>query len=446
MRFVSPLFILVVTVTSCFAGDWPQYLGPNRTGLSLEKGFNTNWSRKEPQVLWRQPLGSGFGSAAIYQGKVYILDRVDGQKDVFRCFDLRSGKELWHYDHDDPGTFDFNGSRGTPTIDGDKAYCVGAMGTVYCFSLTNHKPVWLHNFRKDFDAEIPFWAFSQSPVIYQNLVIVAPQCEKAGVLAFNKITGEIIWKTSRLCHDPGYASPTLTTIDGVDQLILVTPYLSPELLEEKEDEEQEGNEEDDEDPDAEDEGPRFEGGGVYGIDAKTGKILWNYKNFNCAITIPPVTVIGDGRIFITGGYEAKATMIKVQRKNGQFQVIELFKNAEVKAQIHPSVLYDNHLYINGNGNERRDGLICLSLDGKVLWKTKRRPNFERGGFLIADGKIFIVEGKRGYLCLAEVSPEGYHELGKIKLLNSPNIWAPLALSNGMLVVRDQKQIVCVNVK
>lgn len=432
MRFLTIVFITISFAAVCFSGDWPQYLGPNRNGYSSETGFAVDWSHKKPEVLWQQPLGSGFGGAAIYAGRVYILDRVEGKKDVLRCFDLQSGEELWRYAHEDPGTFDFNGSRATPTIDDKNAYCVGAMGTVYCISLANHKPVWLHNFREDFEAELPVWAFSQSPLLYGDLVIVAPQCENAGVVAYNKNSGEIVWKTSRLCHDPGYASPTLATIAGVDQIVQVTPYLSPGILGEEDEEE--------------DKGPRFEGGGVYGIDVSTGKILWNYKNFNCGITIPPVTLIGDGRIFITGGYEAATTMIQVQLRGGQFEVGELFRNEEVKAQIHPAILYDNHLYINGNGNERHDGLICMNLDGEVLWKTKRRPSFDRGGFLIAEGRIIIVDAKRGDLCLAKASPEGYQELGRTRLLQQPNIWAPLALSNGKLVVRDQKQLLCVNVK
>jgi outer membrane protein assembly factor BamB len=434
MRFLSTILITVSIVSTCFARDWPQYLGPNRNGFSVEKGINTNWSQKEPAVLWRQQVGTGFGGAAIHQGKVYLLDRVDGKNDLFRCFDLESGRELWHYSHNDSGTFDFNGSRAIPTIADDEAYCVGAMGTFYCISLTDRKPFWIRNFLKDFDAELPFWAFSQSPVIYQDLVIVAPQLEQVGVVAYDRKSGEMVWKTARLSHNPGYASPTLTRIDGIDQLVVVTPYEIPGSGEDEEEEEEE-----------KDAGPRFEGGGVYGIDAKTGKILWNYQNFNCAITIPPVTVIGDGRFFINGGYDAKATMIKVRRQGDGFVVEELFKNPDVKAAMHPAVLFQNHLYINGNGNEKRDGLLCLTLDGEVLWKTKRKPNFERGGLVMVDGKVFIVDGRRGNLYFAEVSPAGYTELGKIKLLNPPNIWAPLALSEGKLVIRDQKQMICVDV-
>jgi outer membrane protein assembly factor BamB len=111
--------------------------------------------------------------------------------------------------------------------------------------------------------------------------------------------------------------------------------------------------------------------------------------------------------------------------------------------------YDNHLFMNANGNAKQNGLMCISPDGTVLWKTGRKPNLDWGGFVIADGKIFIVDGKRGDLYCIKASPKGYQELGKMKrVLKGPKLWSPVALSEGILVIRDHKQLVCVklNVK
>jgi hypothetical protein len=209
-------------------------------------------------------------------------------------------------------------------------------------------------------------------------------------------------------------------------------------MEEVREEEEQGEEGDDEE-----EGPGFEGGGVYGIDAQSGKILWNYKGFNCRWPVPPVTIIDDSRILITGGYEAATTLIQVKYEAGHFQVHEVFQRKDIQSQIHPAVFYDNYLFMIGNCNQNRNGLICMSLDGKVHWKTGRNPSFDRGGFLIADGKIFIVDGRRGDLYCVKASSKGYQELGKMKPLKSGKVWSPVALSNGMLVARDQKQILCV---
>jgi outer membrane protein assembly factor BamB len=204
MRLRNVILIILFAVPLSHAGDWPQYLGPDRNGISSETGFEINWSEKPPQVLWRQSLGEGYAGASVSQGKVYVLDRIDGKRDIFRCFDLQTGDELWQYGYDDPGNFSFNGSRTSPTIHGDKAFCVGAMGTVHCFDLISQKPVWSRDIRKDFNAEVPVWAFSQAPVIYKNLVIIAVQGVEAGVVAYHAETGKIVWmlimrRRERLC-------------------------------------------------------------------------------------------------------------------------------------------------------------------------------------------------------------------------------------------------------
>ena len=203
---------------------------------------------------------------------------------------------------------------------------------------------------------------------------------------------------------------------------------------------------DEEEGEEEDEGPRFEGGGVYGIHPETGKILWNFKDFYCGITIPPVTDIGDGRIFVTGGYESSATMLRIVKQQNQFTVQQIFKKDDVKSQIHPAILNGEHLYIQANGDDNRDGLLCMTLEGEVLWKTGRRPHFEWGGFLIADNLLFMMEGNKGNLYMIEPNPAECKILSKVRLVKSPQVWAPLALSDGKLIIRDQKKMKCVSVK
>jgi len=432
----SWFFIAIVSLISVSIGivraDWPQYLGPDRNGISSETGLAKSWPKDGPKVLWTKPLGEGFAAAAIKDGQVYLLDRVKSQEDVLRCYDLATGNELWSFSHKDSGEFDFNGSRNPPTVDEKNVYCVGPMGTVYCISRSTHEAVWMKDFKTDYNAERPMWGFSQSPLLYKNLVIVAPQCPKAGAVAYDKNSGKAVWQTPKLCDRVGYSSPVLTTIDGVDQAVLMTPLRAAPDEEEQEEQEKE---------------PTFEGGGLYGIDAKKGEILWNYKGIACNITIPPITLIGDGRMFVTAGYEAGSAMIKVVRKLGKFQVHELFKTDEYDAQIHPALFYKDHLYLNGNSNERRNGLMCLSLEGKVLWKTRRKPSFGRGGLILADGMIYIVEGDKGHLYLVKATPKEYTEVGMVKdVLKGEEIWAPLALADGKLVIRDQQQLKCLEVK
>ena len=425
LRLITSILLLLCS-GALLANDWPQYMGPNRDGISTETNLAIDWSESGPTVAWTQDIGTGFAGVAIKDDMVYLLDRIDGEKDAMRCFDLNSGEELWRYENNDPGTYDFNGSRATPAVAGDHVYAVGAMGMVYAVDIKTGKAVWKRSFVDDFEAERPIWAFSQSPLVYKDLVIVAPLSKNAGVVAYKRDSGEIAWKTDRLCAYAGYASPSLVTIDGVEQIIQVTPTENKEYY------------------DLARGAPAFDKGGVYGIEPATGKILWNYTGFRCLISITPVTVIGDGRFFITGGYDSSPTMIRVSKAGDDWAIEELFAKSDVKVQIHPALLYEDHLYMNGNDNNNKDGLICMNLEGEVLWRTRRKPNFGRSGLMIADKKIFMIDDKTGDLCVIDPKPAEYTEVARHTLLNKPQIWAPLALSNGKMIIRDQKQMKCLN--
>ncbi len=405
----------IFTGVTC-GGDWPQFLGPDRNGQSKETGLARKWPDGGPKVLWTVDLGEGFGGASVADAKVYVLDRVASTKDVLRCLDFATGKELWTFEYNAPGKFSYNGSRSTPTVDDKYVFIVGAMGDFHCVSKTTHKAVWKKHLLKDFDGKRPAWVVSQSPLLYKDMVIAAPQGKKGAIAAFDKVSGELKWKSGPL-GGLSYASPMLTTIDGVAQVIMLT-----------------------------DKGP------VSGIDADTGEILWTYRGWKWGIPITSPLSIGDGRIFITGEYGAGSAMIKVEKKDGKFTVKELYKTSAIGAQCHQPLLYKGHLYVNSNGNRRRDGLLCSDLDGNVKWKTGRNPNFERGNLILADDLIFMMDGRAATLYLMEPSPEGYNQLDKAKLLEGKGgrrgavAWGPMALSGGKLILRDQRQMKCVDVR
>lgn len=162
--------------------------------------------------------------------------------------------------------------------------------------------------------------------------------------------------------------------------------------------------------------------------------------------IPNVTEIGDGRLFITGGYEAGSAMILVDKGGDSYTVNELYKTDDFGTHCHPPVLREGHLYAHCTTNSRRDGMVCMDLDGKVQWKTGRSPVFDKGGFILADGLIFSVDGREGILYLVEADPAGFKPLASAKLLGENECWGPLALVDGKLLIRDQKQMKCVVVR
>lgn len=412
-KFTLGTVMLAMILSSLnFANDWPQYLGPNRNAISSETGILKSWPAEGPEVLWTVPLGDGFGGPAVSKGKVYVLDRITNKEDILRCFDLETGKEEWTFSYEAPGKVDHPGSRSVPTIEGNYIYISGSFGHLHCLDIETHEAVWTKNIWTDFVGEnVPRWALSQNPLLYGDFVILASQTQKAGVVAYNKLTGALEWASSSLPGDPGYVSPTIVKISGEDHLVMISANF-----------------------------------GVLGMDPKTGKTLWSYEGWQCKIPVPNVTEIGSGQLFITGGYRAGSAMIKVTKNQDGFSVEEIFTTKEFGTHVHPAIFYKNYLYGHCSTNETRDGLVCMDLNGKIMWKTGRSPLFDKGGFILVDGVMLSVDGVKGFLYLHEPNPNGFKELSKAQLLEPGKDWAPLALTDGKLLIRDQTQMKCVLVR
>jgi outer membrane protein assembly factor BamB len=410
--------IVALFVACAFAADWPGYYGPKRDSTSAEKGILRSWPKEGPKVLWTSPLGIGYGGAVVSGGKVYLLDRDDKVGDTIRCLDFSTGKELWNFAYDAPGSFSHPGSRSTPIVDGTNVYTCGLLGDLYCINTSTHKPVWNKNIWKDFGGgQLPMWAITQNPMIYRNLVIVAPQTPQTSVVAYDKLTGELKWKSPVLSGGVGYASPSIVKIGGADHLVMVTA--------------------------AQGRGRNATGGSVSGLDPLSGKVLWTYGGWQCAIPVPHAVDAGEGRVLVTGGYSAGAAMIKVEKKaDGSYGVTELFKTIDFGSHTQPPILYKDNFYSQYTINERSDGLVCMGMDGKIKWKTGDAPAFNKGGTILADGLLLSVDGNK-MLYVIEPDPAGFKPLASAELLEAGENWAPIALTDGKLLIRDQKNLKCV---
>jgi outer membrane protein assembly factor BamB len=408
--------MVALSVSSVVAADWPWIYGPRRDHTSEQKGLLRTWPATGPRVLWSVPVEAGFGGPAVHGGSVYLLDRDEKVGDTLRVLDLASGKELWTFAYDAPGSFMFAGSRTTPTVDGDRVYTVGPMGDLYAISTKTRKPVFRKNIWKDFggSAELPRWAITQNPLIYGELLIVAPQTSEAGVVAYDKLTGALRWKSPALSGLPGYVTPSIVKVAGEDQLVMITGSVGR--------------------------GRTARDGSVNGLDPRSGKVLWTYTNWQCIIPVPQPVDAGHGRLLITGAYGAGAAMIKVDKKSdGAYAVSELFKNPDFGAHTQPPILHDGHFYSHYTINERSDGLVAMSMDGQIKWKTDQQPPFVRGGSILADGLMLTTDGNTK-LYLVEPNPSGFKPLASAVILEPGDNWAPLALVQGKLLVRGQKEL------
>jgi len=436
------LSILAVIIFACFsnvmAQDWPQFLGPERNSTSPQKNLLRTWPADGPEVLWSAEVGIGYGGPVIKDGKAYLLDRIDSIGDIMRSFDFTTGKELWKSEIASPGAFPFPGSRSVPAVDGNYVYACGAVGDLFCIDIKTHKQVWHKNIWTDFGGkELPIWAISQCPLIYGNMVIVSSHAPEAGVVAYNKLTGDIVWKTPNLGNET-YVSPSIAKISGEDQVVMVTSSTNPF-----------GHP-----------GAEKTLGKIIGIEPLTGKVLWEYKNWECHISVANAVEAGDNKLLVVGGYELGCVMIKVDKNADKtFTVTELFKHNDFGDHTKPPILFMDYFYAQFSTNGKRDGLVCMNMEGKIMWKTKTKPKFDKGSMILADGLILATDGTNK-LYLIEPNPTGFKPLASADLLKPGGVntsnrmtnfggptqnWAPIALADGKLLIRDQSRLMCVKV-
>jgi len=425
-RILLLLFTIRVLIANAQPNtNWNQYLGSDRNATVSGAGILRSWPADGPAKLWSIPLGPGYGGASIYGDEVFVLDRKAEETDILRCLDLNSGTEKWSFAYEAKGEIPYPGSRATPTVDENYIWIVGPHGHMHCVDKKSHQSVWSYNLLAKYGGELPRWGFSQSPIVYGDLVIVAPQGEKAGVVAFNKRTGLVAWESRRLSGYRFHVSPTLGNYGGVDQIIMISSCVKNDGLVSDE---------------------------VVAFEAETGKELWSYRGLNSFASISPATVVDSKRLLLTecaynDKYDPVTVMLEITKVGGLFEVKEIFFNTQAGSKMHPPVILDNHIYLNNTANSKMQ-MTCLTMNGVEVWEKGSAPNFELGGLIMIDGLIINQNGKNGDIHLIEPSPNGYKELSKASLFNSKisQAWAPMAFGKGKLIVRDMEKMVCVELK
>lgn len=426
-KFPAAAFTLVLVTMllthAVRADDWPGFQGPDRDGTLADANIMTDWPDTGPPTLWTQDVATGFGGAAIVDDTVYLLDRNGIAGDRLRSIQLQTGKQNWAIDYDAPGRLSYDGARSTPTIHktpaGLHAYTVGPLGHITCFDLTKQSIAWQKHM-DDFDALPPKWGWSQSPLILGDLVIIQPMTPKAGLVALHQTTGQVAWQSGNIGNE-GYASPRLVTLAGTPQLITFTSTQ------------------------------------VTGLSPTTADILWTYNNIPVKRAIPTPATIGDNRLFITAGYDNGSALIEITQQNNTFAVKEIKRDREHGGQIHSPLPVNNHLYVNLNTNENlrqrgkhAQGLGCFDSDGNLLWKNNNQPDLDRGPVLAIGQHLLTLGGEDGTLRLLKANAKGYDEIAATKAFPADQrrnmIWAPMAYSDGLLLIRSQTQLKCIDLR
>jgi outer membrane protein assembly factor BamB len=250
-----------------------------------------------------------------------------------------------------------------------------------------------------------------------------------------KDLGSTVWKTPNLVNET-YVSPTMVRISGEDHIVMVTSSTNPIGRSDL----------------------PMTPGNIVGIEPITGEILWNFTGWDCHISVAPAVDAGNNKVLVVGGYELGAMMIEVkQKEDGTCGTEELFRTEEFGDQTKPPLLIDGYFYAQYGTNNTRDGLTCMNMDGEIMWKTERDPDFNKGSMIYAEGLILATDGSKS-LFLIDPDPSGFKYLASSELLTAPDPgedrmarrfgtqnWAPIALADGRLLIRDQSRLLCLKV-
>jgi len=414
---------LLIVILLCYeplpalGGDWPQFRGPNRDNISTETGLLRAWPANGPKVLWKIPVCQGYAGAAIKDGRLYLNDYDETKKEhLVRCISLADGKDIWRWSYPVDIRPNHGITRTVPAVGQTLVFSLDPKCRFHALDARTGKLVWQKNLVQEYKATIPGWYAGQNPLLDSSRVLLATGGD-ALVIAFDQATGKEIWKSPNPAKDlMSHASLMPATIGSIKQFLYLTMNK------------------------------------VVGVDAASGELLWNSPFIAKMAAVPSPVSIGDGRVFVTSGYEAGSTMYQVHKTASGFTVQKIYEltSAQFNSEVHTPILYQNHLF--AVGSKTRGRFTCAGLDGKVVWQSPvssgdpgATRTFELGGFLLADGMFFILDGRTGMLRLIEASTKQYKELASAQILGGEEVWGPMALSDGKLVIRDMSQVVCLQV-
>lgn len=414
-RSIKTTVAIVMGILFCFlstislAADWPQWLGPNRDGISSETGWSSSWPGDGPKEVWRLSVGTGYSSMAVSDGRVYTMGNAD-KTDTVYCLNADTGAEIWKHSYacaskggGHPGT------ASTPTVDGGFIYTLSREGHVYCLKAESGDVVWSKHVIKDFGAKSPRWGYAASPLILGKKLIL----DVGMALAMDKSTGELLWKTKDygdvwrdMKNHPqggGYSSAIAFDLDGSERVAV------------------------------------FPAAGLVILDPENGQELMLYPwetpyNVNAATPL-----ISGKEIFISSGYKVGGALLRI----GDGNLSQIWRNKGTRNHFnnnghHKSLLWEGSIY----GFDEKQ-LTCLDWKtGEVKWTQK---GLGKGSLMIADGKLIAMSAK-GKLVIAEASPDGFNKLASAKLLSGPCFTVPV-LANGKIYCRNlEGDLVCVDVK
>ena len=393
-------------------GDWPQWRGAGRDGCSKETGLLQSWPTGGPPLAWTaRKLGRGYSGPAVVGGRIYILG-TDGPHSMAYALDVETGRTVWSAKIGNALENAWgDGPRSTPTVDGNRLYALTSKGNLVCLNCADGSSVWTVSLVDALGGEMPDWGYCESPLVDGERVIVTPGVDPA-MVAFNKLTGKIIWKSSGLDDGAQYSSPVVVEHDGMRLYATMTDR------------------------------------GLVAVEADTGRLQFRYRKTNNGNAVCPTPIVHDGHIYTTSGYGTGCGLIKLARQGSQMMTEEVFFNGVMKNQHGGVVRVGRHVF----GYSDLAGWVCQNFStGEELWRENNA--LPKGSLAYADGRLYCLSEKDGTVALISATSSGWQEHGRLQLPESTRIdrqrgavWTPPVIAQGRLLVRDQDLLFCYRLK
>jgi outer membrane protein assembly factor BamB len=414
---IAGVLTCCILAASAWADDWPQWRGSHRDGLSQETGLLKEWPKGGPKLLWeRKGIGKGYSTPAVVGDRIYLLTDREGREYAL-ALSVKDGSEVWAIDIGKIGPNmgpQYPGCRSTPTVEGDRLYVLGSDGDLACLEKDKGKIIWSKNLKKTFEGVPGAWAYSESVLIDGDKLICTPGGKKATMAALKKEDGSTIWECASPKGDAaGYASAIAVEVGGVRQYV------------------------------------QFVGGGVIGVDAKSGKFLWRYDKTKDMAANIPTPVFHDDCVF-TSTSRSGTGLNRIKVSADAVQSEEVYFVRTPLNSIGGVVRIGDYVY----GTDAGGQLVCMNFKtGEQKW---RHASVGVAALCYADGMLYVRgQGGNGFgkesptrVALVEATPDGYKEKGRFEQPDHGDrpAWPHPVVANGRLYLRDGPVLLCYDVK
>jgi outer membrane protein assembly factor BamB len=402
----SAVFVTRSASIGASSSDWPQWRGPERNGISRESGLLKQWPAAGPKLLWQlNDIGDGYSTPAVVGKRIYLMSNRGMDNEFVQALSTQDGNAIWTTRVGKVGNgtdFLYSKARSTPTVDGDTIFALGSDGDLACLETGSGKIRWQKSIRKEFGGKPGVWAYAESPLVDGEAVVVTPGGAECTIVALNKKTGSVIWKSAVPGGDPaGYASAIVVQAGGRRQYV------------------------------------QFLSKGIVGVDAKTGEFLWRYAEVAKGMAQMVTPVARDGYVY-GGAHGIGGGVVRLKSDRGGISAEQVYFARGLPSNIGGSVLVGEYLYGTAD-----TGLVAVEFTtGKVKWQSE---GIGSGSVAYADGLLYL-HGQEGDVALVEATPEAYRERGRFTPPVQPKrrrlgpypekAWAYPAIANGRLYIRD----------